>query len=163
MSRHHKKAKVLAVMVKEQVRWKRRVFLSLSAGAALSGLLVATGCGGAGPAFHPVIGTVQLAEGDGSVLAGHGVEAVLESDNLVRANGVIAADGQFSLETLHEGAVRRGALAGKYKARIVLADDDGEARRRAASVLPKKSLQFETSGLAFEVPTAESIQLRISK
>lgn len=163
MTRHNENVKVLAMMAKEQVPWKRRVLLSLSAGATLSGLLISAGCGGAGPEFHPVVGSIQLAEGDGSVLAGHGVEAVLESDNLVRANGVIAADGQFSLETLHEGAVRRGALAGKYKARIVLADDDGETRRLAASVLPKKSLQFDTSGLNFEVPAAASIQLRISK
>jgi hypothetical protein len=121
------------------------------------------GCGGAGPEFHAVAGTIRLAEGDTSVLAGHGIEAVLESDNQVRAHGTIAADGQFSLETIHEGTVRRGAPAGKYKARIVLSDDDGESRRQAAAAVPKKSLQFDVSGLAFEVPAASPLQFRISQ
>jgi hypothetical protein len=130
---------------------------------ALAVSLGIAGCGGSGPEFHPVIGSVQLTDGETAVLAGHGIEAMLESDNQVRAYGTIAADGQFFLETLHEGSVRRGALAGKYQARMVLSDDDIETRRLAAAALPKKAFQFDSSGLAFEVPSASPIQLRISK
>jgi hypothetical protein len=121
------------------------------------------GCGGLGPAFHAVVGSVQLTDGETKVLAGHRIEAMLESDNQVRVNGTIAADGQFSLETLHEGVVRRGAPAGKHQARIVLSDDDSETCRLAAATLPKKAFQFDSSGLAFEVPAASDVQLRISK
>lgn len=142
---------------------QRRSISPLVWGVTLAAFLGTAGCGGSGPEYHAVSGTIQLADGDIAVLAGHGVEAMLDSDNQVRAHGTIAADGQFSLETLHEGNVRPGAVAGTYKARIVLSDDDGEARRRAAQALPKKTFQFDTAGLAFEVPAASPIQLRISK
>ena len=142
---------------------RRRSMSLLAWGVTWAALLGAAGCGGSGPEYHAVSGTIQLADGDIAVLAGHGIEAMLDSDNQVRAHGTIAADGQFSLETLHEGNIRSGAVAGTYKARIVLSDDDGEARRRAAQVLPKKTFQFDTAGLAFEVPAASPIQLRISK
>jgi hypothetical protein len=97
--------------------------------------------------------------------ASFGTEAAYINSNgaIIPNLPFVAADGQFFLETLHEGSVRRGALAGKYQARMVLSDDDIETRRLAAAALPKKAFQFDSSGLAFEVPAASPIQLRISK
>lgn len=139
---------------------------SLARGVSLAGLvwlLASLGCGGSGPEFHQVAGSIELPDGDRTALSGHCVEARLDSDPQVRAYGPIMADGAFTLETLHEGTVRRGAVAGSYDLRIVLSDDDAEARRKAASRLPDKVLQFETSGLSLDVPTQSSVVLRIAK
>jgi hypothetical protein len=126
-------------------------------------LAVATlGCTG-GAATHPVKGQFQLEGGDASQLSGHVVEAVLETDPQVRASGEIQSDGSFTLESLHAGVIQEGATAGKYQARIVLSDDDGERRRAAAKALNPKYFAFEKSGLAFEVPAAETVALKLSR
>lgn len=138
----------------------RRLVLRTLAAISLAPL---AGCGQSGVAFHKVRGRIQLAEGDSKILAGHHIEAAHETETFVRAFGVLEEDGQFQLETLHEGALRQGAIAGKYKLRLVLSDDDSNLRQQAAAVIPDKVFHFDTSGLAIEVPSAEEIQLRITK
>src|SRR5688500_4014203 len=109
-------------------------------------ILAIAGCTQSGPPVHPVKGQVQLAGGDNRPLAGHIVEVALASDPLVRASGEIKPDGQFQLEALLEGQLRKGAPEGKYLARIVLADDDPQLRRAAAAAIDPRHLKFDTSG-----------------
>src|SRR5690606_32682465 len=102
---------------KEQVRKMRTlsIFGTLTLATALLASL--TGCSKSGPPTHRLQGTVQFAEGNVSDLAGHTLEAVLESDSTVRAYGAIGDDGRFELESLLGGQIRPGALAGKYAVR----------------------------------------------
>lgn len=122
-----------------------------------------TGCGASGPPVHRLQGTVQLAEGNVSDLAGHTLEAVLESDSTVRAYGAIGEDGRFELESLLGGEIRPGALAGKYAVRLVLGDDDPESRRRAAQAVHKRFLNVETSGLSLSIPNSGDVTLSLSR
>src|SRR5688572_30500176 len=99
-------------------------------------LLGLAGCGGGGIKTYPVRGKVVLADGDVKELAGSHVEFMLESDPLVRSNGIIGPDGSFQMETLHEGKILRGAPEGTYKARIIPGDpdDEGVPKRRGQPV-----------------------------
>src|SRR5262245_39900924 len=132
-------------------------------GAAVIGLWVVTGCGPSGPKTYPVTGRVEVAGGNAAPLAGSNVEAALDSDPTVRASGVIEEDGRFTLETLHAGKILKGAQAGTYKARIVLSDE-GErgSRKLARAAVHPRFLQFESSGLRFEVPANGDIVLQVS-
>lgn len=127
----------------------------------LAVLLTITGCSQNGPPVHPVKGQVQLNGGDVSPLAGHIVEIVRADDPQVRASGEIKPDGNFQLESLLEGKLLKGALEGKYVARIVLADDDPQLRQVAAGTIHPRFLTFAASGLSFEVPAKEPIQLQV--
>ncbi|WP_020468048.1 hypothetical protein [Zavarzinella formosa] len=121
-------------------------------------------CEPAGPKTVPVKGTVTLEGGDVSLLAGHHVEGVLEGNPSVLASGVIQKDGVFALESLLEGKVRKGAMPGKYKARIVISDDvDDNGKRLPRPPLSKSFLRAETSGLSFEVSeTSPDVQLALT-
>jgi hypothetical protein len=131
--------------------------------AAAVGLWVVAGCGPSGPKTYPVTGRVEIAGGNASHLAGNNVEAALDSDSTVRASGVIEADGRFTLETLHAGNILKGAQAGTYKARIVLGDEgDKESRRLARAAVHPRFLQFESSGLTFQVPAEGDVVLQVS-
>jgi hypothetical protein len=134
-------------------------FLALAALAAV-GL---AGCGSSGAGVHPVKGQVQLIGGDPSQLAGHIIEIVKEDDQHVRASGEIQPDGNFQLETLEGGKILRGAAPGKYKARIVLSDDDPQARKTVASTIDPRVLKFESSDLALEVPAKGPVELQIKR
>ncbi len=131
--------------------------------AALLAAIGAAGCGSGGKGTYRVQGQIQLAAGDNRLLAGHSLEAALESDPHVRTYGVIDADGHFVLESLLDGVIRQGALPGRYRARLALSDDDPELRRQALESIPKRFLQFETSGLTLEVPAAAPITLAVPK
>jgi hypothetical protein len=121
------------------------------------------GCGPAGPKTYPVRGKVEIAAGDIRQLAGNHVEAALEGDPTVRASGVIQPDGSFTLETLHAGVILKGAQAGNYQVRIILADDgDSETQRLRRAALHPRFLQFQTSGLSFQVPTEGDVILKVS-
>jgi hypothetical protein len=123
----------------------------------------ATGCGPDGPKMHTVRGRVEVAGGDAKHLAGANVEAALDSDPTKRASGVIEPDGTFTLETLHEGKILKGAQAGSYKARIVLSDDgDRESKRQQRTAVHPRFFKFETSGLAFQVPPNGDVVLQVS-
>src|SRR5687767_9565768 len=102
---------------------------------AVAGLLGALGCGPGGPKTYPVRGKVELSTGDLAPLAGSHVEAALASDLDVRASGEIQPDGSFTLQTLHDGKILKGAREGSYKARIVLTEEDSKSRRQAAKAV----------------------------
>ena len=129
--------------------------------SALAALISLTGCTQSGPPVHAVQGQVQLQGGDISTLSGHVIEVALASDPRVRASGEIKPDGKFELESLLDGKIKKGALEGKYTARIVLADDDPQQRRTAAQTIHPKFLKFESSGLGLEVPAKEPVQLEV--
>jgi hypothetical protein len=105
---------------------------------------------------------VALDGGDPAALAGHSVEAMLEGDPGVRASGVIAADGSFELETLHAGAVLKGAREGKYLVRIVPADEDEQGRKLRRPPVAPRHLKFETSGLSLSVPASAEVTLPLA-
>jgi hypothetical protein len=129
--------------------------------ATLAACLALVGCGPGGPKTHPVQGRVAVTNGEVAALAGGTVEAALEGDPTVRAAGTIEPDGSFELETYRDGALRKGAVAGTYKVRMILPDDDPAARKKAAKAVHPKALRFETSGLSIEVPAASEVRLEL--
>jgi hypothetical protein len=138
----------------------RRVVAVAAAAVAFGAV---AGCGSDGPKTYTVRGRVEVAGGGAKHLVGANVEAALDSDPTVRASGVIEPDGTFSLETLHEGKILKGAQAGNYKARIILSDDgDRESKRQQRTAVHPKFFKFETSGLAFQVPTNGDLVLQVS-
>lgn len=140
---------------------QRNTVVAAAAVLGLAALLGVLGCG-SGPKTYTVRGKLELTGGDVQALAGHTLEAMSESDPTVRASGVIQPDGSFTLETLHAGAVYKGAQEGTYQARIILADDDKEAMRRARAALNARFLQFKTSGLTFKVPPEGEVTLKVA-
>jgi hypothetical protein len=130
--------------------------------AAACLLTLTAGCGQREPKTYPVAGKVVLSGGDTAKLVGHYVEAALESDPAVRASGVIGPDGNFTLETLHAGAILTGAREGKYQVRIVPADEDDEGRKLKQPPVSPKHLKFETSGLSFQVPANGNVTLQVA-
>lgn len=130
---------------------------------ALVGLVTLVGCGGSnGPKTYAVKGKLDLAQGDIGALSGHNIEVVLENNPLVRAAGQIQDNGVFTLETLADGVIRKGALEGTYRARLVVVDDDAESKRRAIEAINPRYFQFEDSGLSFRVPAQEVVTLQVS-
>jgi hypothetical protein len=127
------------------------------------GLFSLGGCGESGPKMYPVSGKVALAGGsDAQKLAGHHVEAALDSEPTVRASGVIGADGTFTLETLHAGTIFKGAREGTYHVRIVPGDEDDNGKKLKKPPVAAKHLKFETSGLTFQVPASGDVTLEFS-
>jgi len=135
--------------------------LLTSIGALFLAMSGSVGCGSSGPTTYPAQGQVQLATGDSRVLAGHALEAALETDSQVRAYAEIGEDGRFALESLLQGTIRQGALPGRYRVRLILSEDDPERRRQAADFIPARFLQFDTSEFTIEVPAANSIILAL--
>lgn len=121
------------------------------------------GCGAAGPPVIPVKGQVQLVGGDNGPLVGHLIEVANAQDQTIRASGEIRLDGNFELESLVQGQIRKGTLKGSYLARVVLSDDDPQARKSAAAAIHPRFLKFESSGLAFDVPSVVPVQLQVSR
>jgi hypothetical protein len=127
---------------------------------ALAGLSL-LGCGAGGPTTHPVKGKVVLAEGDVKQLAGCTVEAMLTEDPNVRASGSVAEDGTFTLETVQDGRIVKGAREGKYQVRILRSsDDDGRGKSRLP--LDPRFGKFETSGLTLQVPPGGEVILNVT-
>ncbi len=131
------------------------------AAIALLCLLGSAGCSQDSPKTYPVSGKVSLAGGDVQQLAGHHVEAVLESDPAVRASGIIGPDGCFSLETLYAGVILKGAREGRYQVRIIRGDENDEGKKLKKPPVAARFLQFRTSGLSLEVPTPSDVSLEI--
>jgi hypothetical protein len=123
--------------------------------------LISVGCAKPAAKTHFVRGQFEVPGGDIELLAGHIVEVALIADPRVRAAGQIREDGTFALSALHEGAPLAGAKEGAYQARIVLSDDDPGRRNIAAKALPQRYLQFESSGLTLNVPSAEIVTLKV--
>jgi hypothetical protein len=127
--------------------------------------LALAGCGG-GPKIHPVRGKVVVADGEIGRLAGKHIELELEDDPAVRADGLIDQEGRFELQTMHQGKLHKGALEGKYRARIVLGDgdDDDEKPKRRNRRVPvhERFLDFKTSGLAYQIPADGELTVQVS-
>jgi hypothetical protein len=123
--------------------------------AALS-LVLLSGCSSQSIKTHPVSGKVEIKDGDAALLVGSGVELKHESDETLRPMGNIDASGNFIVKTIHQGEILEGAPEGKYKARIILADesDEGVPKRKGNPFHPRY-LDFEKSGLSFTVPSGE--------
>jgi hypothetical protein len=112
--------------------------------------------------MYPVRGKIELPGGDPAALVGSTIEVASESDPSLRAAGEIQADGGFALETLSEGAMRKGAREGTYRGRIVLADEDAVSHKRAAQAVAPRFLKFESAGLAVQVPPPGEVVLRVA-
>ena len=131
------------------------------AGAALSmfaiGLCVTflgAGCsGGNAIKTYPVVGKVEIKDGDVAILTGSGVELKSESDENLRPIGNIDSTGRFTVKTLYKGELLEGAPEGKYKARIILGDpsDEGVPKRKGDPI-NKRYLDFDASKLSVTVP-----------
>lgn len=123
--------------------------------AALS-LFVFAGCSGGGVKTHPVAGKVVLAAGDVAMLTGSTVELQHESDELLRPYGNLDSSGNFSVKTLFQGEMLSGAPEGKYKARIILADESDEGvPKRKGDPIHRRYYEFATSGLSVAVPAGD--------
>jgi hypothetical protein len=106
-------------------------------------------------------GKILFSDGTAFAFAGDVLE-VRPVGQLQGGFAEIQADGSFAIETLEDGTIFRGCKPGTYEARIVVSDDDYDHKAQAAIAINEKYLQFESSGLRFELPTPE-LQLRISK
>jgi hypothetical protein len=136
---------------------------TLAAALTFAAVLSVVGCGPAGPKTYSVRGKLDLTGGDVAHLAGCNIEAAHESDPTVRASGSVQSDGRFTLETLHEGVILKGAQQGKYRVRLLLSDDgDAEARKLRRKAIHPRFLQFETTGLSLEVPPDSEVVLKVA-
>jgi hypothetical protein len=125
-------------------------------------LLGLVGCGSNGPKTHAIAGRIELQGGDVAQLTGSTLEVSLVSDPTVRGFGEIQPDGSFRLQSLQAGELRTGVLEGRYTARIIPNDEDGESRKRATKAIAPRYLKFETSGLSVESPGSGEIVLSIA-
>lgn len=119
---------------------------------AALGLLVVSclGCGAESRA--PLEGTVLIEPESGFQFSGDTLEIRSISQPSEVAYGEIKPDGSFRIESLVNGVIVQGASAGEYEARIVVADDDSQHKASALKAIPKKYLQFATSGLKVTAP-----------
>lgn len=133
--------------------------------AKIIALAVATsGCGkGNGPPTFPVSGRVILERIEPDVLSGHTIEFSLDSNPAVRSFAEIQSDGSFDLSTLHKGFVYPGAREGVYKVRLVLSDDDPEARNRLATAIEPSSLSLAKTPWVVQVPTKEPVRISLKR
>jgi len=120
------------------------------------GLMVILGCGSKGPKTYPVVGSVQMKDGDMAILTGSAVELKHESDEYLRPMGNIDSSGKFTVKTLLKGEILLGAPEGKYQARIILGDpsDEGVPKRKGDPI-HRRFFDFQTSGLAVTVPSSD--------
>jgi hypothetical protein len=127
-------------------------------------LLGLAGCGESVKTY-PVRGKVVLTDGNIKQLDSSHVEFMLESDNTVRASGLIGPDGDFEMQSVHDGKVRKGAPEGTYRARIYLSNegDDDDGRKRRPPPVHPRFLDFKTSDLSFQVPTDGDITVTVSR
>jgi hypothetical protein len=124
--------------------------------AILLAAVMLCGCSSAGLKTYPVKGKVQIKDGDVALLTGGHIELKHDSDETLRPSGKITPDGDFAMETLHQGRVLPGAPEGSYKARIVLGDEsDPGVPKRKRDPVHRKFLDFETSGLSLKVPSGD--------
>jgi len=105
------------------------------------------------PSVLPFTVQVQLEGSEKSLLAGNSIEAAHAENDQIRAFGSIDRDGNAHLETYYRGKLIGGAQPGNYQIRIILNDDDPEARKKALKVIPAKFFQFKTSGLKIQIPS----------
>ena len=127
-----------------------------SAILAAFSLFLLIGCSSQSIKTYPVIGKVELKDGDVALLNGSGVELKHEGDEFLRPSGNINSSGSFTVKTLYQGEILPGAPEGKYKARIILGDESDEGvPKRPPKLLHPRFLDFDKSGLTFTVPASD--------
>jgi hypothetical protein len=122
------------------------------------------GCGGGSPVkTHPVVGKVEITDGDAAILTNSAVELQHEADEDLRPFGNIDATGKFVVKTLYQGTLLEGAPDGKYKVRINLSNpgDEGVPKRKGDPV-HKRVYDFTASKLPSTVPGGD-YNLSLSK
>ena len=119
-------------------------------------IVLLAGCPAASIKTHPIVGKVELKDGDVELLKGSHVELRQETDPLILPSGRITAGGTFTVQTLYQGEILSGAPEGKYKARIILGDESDEGvPKRPPNLLHPRFLDFDKSGLTFTVPSSD--------
>jgi len=119
------------------------------AAAACLAVAAALGCDSGKLKIYPVAGAVKLP--DGSPLAGGRVEfQLIDNPHMVTSRGYIASDGSFSLSTFEIGD---GAPAGKHQVVVAppVPKGDHDSNPRTRSIIDPKYLDYQTSGLEYEV------------
>ncbi len=115
--------------------------------------LAAMGCSAKSIKTYPVRGKVQLQDGDVRVLTGSHVELMQESNPEIRASGKIEPGGGYTLQTQYQSKILSGAPEGKYKVRIVLADESDEGvPKRKGDPIHRRFFDFDKSGISLTVP-----------
>jgi hypothetical protein len=132
---------------------------------AVAAALALLGLAGCGPRVYPVTGKVVVTDGDVKPLAGNHVELELEGNPSVRANGPIQDDGSFALGMFYGGRVLNGVIPGKYRARILLIqeDDDGAKKEARRPPVHWRFLEFQTSNLPVTVPADAEVVLKVTR
>ncbi len=135
---------------------RRDSMQSLTAIAVL-GIFTAsvTGCGG--KAESPIEGVVVIESASDFQFSGDTLEVRSVERPAEVAYGEIKSDGTFRIESLRDGAIVEGTSAGEYEARIVVSDDDSKHKSAALKAIPKKYLQFASSGLKVTAPNTQVI------
>jgi len=135
--------------------------INVSMVAAWFVLAGTVGCGPSGPKLHPVVGKVVPSDQEVADLAGCSIEIVDTANEANRGFALIQPDGQFVVESLQAGEVKKGVVDGVYKARIILNDEDQASRKRAADAIASRYRSFETSGLEISVPATGEVVLPV--
>lgn len=109
--------------------------MNLTRSRAATGLLfwlLAAGCGGGGPALHPVRGKVLVGDAPaaGATVVFKPVAARADLNN---PTGTVAADGTFALDTYPHGA---GAPAGEYVVLVTWLPPDAREQENPKNKLP---------------------------
>ena len=77
------------------------------------------------------------------------------------AYGQLSETGEFSVESLIDGKIVKGAPAGKYRVRFVVSDDDIEHKKELLSKIDKRFFNHELSGWNVDV-SATSVVLELT-
>jgi len=126
-------------------------------------LVMSVGCGPGGKKLHIVTGKIATADSGLTDIAGSSIEVVDTANDNNRGFGRIEQDGRFVIESLQSGELRKGLVEGDYKARIILNDEDSEARKKAATAIAKRYQSFDTSELKLSVPSSNEIVFEVTK
>lgn len=142
--------------------WRRRFAVGVL--VAVTGALA--GCKESGPKYYPVAGKLVL-ENDGGVpksLVRQTIEFQSAHEPNTRAFGEIQPDGSFTLSTWREGRGNMGAIAGTYKARMIIEIPQEEqvaaAKKRKPPIDPRYT-RFETTPWTIEVPPTDTVILKV--
>jgi len=117
-------------------------------------LMFVAGCGSKGPKTHPVVGKVQIKDGDVAILTGSAVELKHESDEYLRPMGNIDSTGKFTVKTLIKGEILSGAPEGPSRSRRAITRypfrRNKRTRAEPPAVLVTTDSTFATAGARIE-------------
>lgn len=113
-------------------------------------LIFTLGCSGS--KYPTLNGRVIHRESPDLKFASDSIELQSVSDPKVVAYGGLSESGEFAIECLVDGKIHRGAPTGRYRARLIISDDDYDHRILFSSKIDPKYLSYELSGWTLEVP-----------